>query len=268
MRTIGRLVLAASLISPIAAAQSTPPVFEAASIRVNNAGRGTGGVMTPRGSQWRARDATVRTLVRLAYGSDGDLLTPALLDEFLVVGGPAWIDTEAFDIVAVMPEVPNRAMGDSALMLRALLAERFKLKVHTETRALPAYTLVRDRADGRPGPELRASSAQCAAPTAPAEPGQTRCRVRGAFQGIIANGVSMTQFAAALTPILGRKVYDRTALPGIFDFNLRFADDSAPDPRFPSLFTAVREQLGLKLEPTRESADIVVVDGVQRPAEN
>jgi uncharacterized protein (TIGR03435 family) len=266
MRTIGRLVFAAAVsLSPIVAAQSTPPVFEAASIRVNNAGRGTGGVMTPRGNQWRARDATVRTLVRFAYGSDGDLLTPALLDEFLVVGGPTWIDTEAFDIVAVMPEAPSRALGDSALMLRALLAQRFALKVHSETRELPAYSLVRDRPDGKPGPELRVSSAQCAPPNAPAEPGQTRCRVRQAFQGLIANGVSMTQFASALSPILGRKVFDRTTLSGIFDFNVRFTDDAAPDPRFPSLFTAVREQLGLKLDPTRAPAEIVVIDSVQRP---
>ena len=162
-------------------------------------------------------------------------------------------------------------IDDSAFQcsaLRLLLAERFALKLHTETRELPAYTLVRDRADGRPGPELRASSAHCAPPTAAAEPGQTRCRVRQAFQGLIANGVSMTQFAAALSPILGRKVYDRTTLPGTFDFNVRFTDDAAPDPRFPSLFTAVREQLGLKLEPTRVPADVVVIDSVQRPTEN
>jgi uncharacterized protein (TIGR03435 family) len=89
--------------------------------------------------------------------------------------------------------------------------------------------------------------------------------VRQAFQGLIANGVSMTQFASALSPILGRKVFDRTTLSGVFDFNVRFTDYAAPDPRFPSLFTAVREQLGLKLDPTRAPAEIVVIDSVQRP---
>lgn len=97
---------------------------------------------------------------------------------------------------------------------------------------------------------------------------QIRCGVRQAFQGIIANGASMRHLASALSPILGRMVVDRTALPGTFDFNLRFSDDLTADARFPSLFTAVQEQLGLKLESTRAPADVVVIDTVQRPTDD
>jgi uncharacterized protein (TIGR03435 family) len=100
---------------------SAPPAFEVASIRVNKIGGpnkkagdgptpvGTGGVMTPQGNRFTALNATVRTLVRFAYGtSDNDLSTPPSREEYEVAGGPAWIATEAFDIVATMPEAASR----------------------------------------------------------------------------------------------------------------------------------------------------------------
>jgi uncharacterized protein (TIGR03435 family) len=278
------LLIAGALFwtSPDAAgiAAQAPQVFDVASIRVNKIGGpskktgdpltpvGTGGVMTPQGTQWAARNATLRTLIRFAYGSDGNLATPALLEEYRVAGGPSWIGTEAFDIIARMPEAPARATGDSALMLRALLAERFALKVHAETRALPAYALVRARDDGRPGSQLRAATGRCVPVNERATRDQIPCGVRGGFQGIMATGASMTQLSRALSPILGRPVVDRTSLPGTFDFHLRFTDGLAPDARFPSLFTAVEEQLGLKLESTRAPVDMIVIDSVQRPTEN
>ena len=281
MRALGPLVFASALtVSAIAAAQSTSPVFEVASIRANKTGGsskrvgdpptavGTGGVMTPQGNRFVARNATLRTLIRFAYGSDGDLLTSPLAEEYRVVGGPSWIDTEAFDIVALMPEAATRPMGDPALMLRSLLAERFALKLHGETQELPAYALVRSRPDGRPGPQLRAPSGRCVPPIAPVVRDQIRCGVRNAFQGIIASGVSMTHVAAALSRIIGRTVIDRTTLPGTFDFDLRFTDNLAADARFPSIFTAVQEQLGLKLESIRAPLDIVVIDQAGRPSEN
>jgi uncharacterized protein (TIGR03435 family) len=285
MATVARLLAAALLFTSARAdAQSSPAAarleFEVASIRVNTVGGPAkkvgdpatpvrpGVVVTVRSNRFAARNATLRALVRFAYGSDGDLATPPLLEEYRVVGGPSWIDTEAFDIVAMMPEAANRAVGDSALMLRALLAERFALNAHTETRELPAYALVRARSDGRPGPELRVSSGQCVPRTNRAGRDQIPCGARGAFQGIIANGTSMTQLAATLAPILGVMVVDRTALPGTFDFNVRFTDGLSSDARFPSVFTALQEQLGLKLESTRALADVVVIDDVRRPTGN
>ncbi|MGH9241616.1 MAG: TIGR03435 family protein, partial [Vicinamibacterales bacterium] len=205
---MGQGLAAAMLLTAVVAAQVTSPAFEVASIRVNNTGGTRGGVTTPRGNQWIARNANVRTLVRFAYGSDGDELTPALRDEFLVVGGPSWIDTEAFDILAKMPEVPARKLGDSALMLQKLLAERFSLKVHTETRELPAWALVRARRDGTLRPELRPTSGKCVPQSERVSREQIRCGVSGAFQGLIANSASMTHFAATLSRILGRTVVD------------------------------------------------------------
>ena len=159
-------------------------------------------------------------------------------------------------------------MGDPALMLRALLVERFALKARTETRQLPGYALVRARQDGKPGPRLRVPDGRCVPRTERVVRGQIPCGVRGGFQGMMGNGASMTRLAAVLSPLLGRRVIDRTALPGTFDFDLRFIDDTTADGRFPSLFTALQEQLGLKLESTRAPVDVLVIDSVQRPTDN
>jgi uncharacterized protein (TIGR03435 family) len=255
-------------------------VFEVASIRANTIGGpgkkvgdsrtpvGTGGVMTPQGTQWRALNATIRTLIRFAYGSDNDPATPALLEEYRVVGGPSWIATEAYDVVARMPDAP-RALGDSALMLQALLAERFALRVHSETRELPAYALVRARRDGLWGDAMRRTSGMCVPATERVGRGdQVPCGIRGGFMGLSATGATMTRLAVSLTPIVGRPVIDQTGLDGAFDFILRFSADGAVDSRFPLIFTALQEQLGLRLESGRASVQILVIDHVERSTEN
>ena len=223
--------------------------------------------MTPQGTQWRASNATLRTLIRFAYGSDDDPSTPALLEEYRLVGGPTWIGSEAFDIEARMPEGPRR-LGDSALMLRALLAERFSLKVHGEIREFPAYALVRARGDGPPPAGLRATSGTCISPIEPVRPDQRPCRMRGAFEGLIGESASMALFGRSLTPLVGRPVVDRTGLEGSFDFSVRFTENPRADSRFPSIFTALQEQLGLRLESIRAPLEVLVIDGVERPTEN
>jgi uncharacterized protein (TIGR03435 family) len=258
MRPVVRLLLAALLLTPpVLAAQSTPLRFEVTSIKANTTegeGKGNGGVRTPQGTQWSASNVTVRTLIRFAYGPiDDDPSTPLALEEHQVAEGPEWTAREAFDIEARMPEGP-RAPGDSLLMLRALLAERFALKVHTETRELPVYALVRTEREGA----LRPASGTCA----------PRCGARRGFDGFMASGVSMRSLAIALGPIAGRPVVDRTGLPGTFDFQLRFAADPNRESKFPSIFTALQEQLGLKLESARAPIDVIVIDHVERPTED
>lgn len=278
--TMRLITVAFLLAAPLAAAQAPPLAFEVASIRVNTIGGpgkklgdpltpvGTGGVMTPRGTLWRAGNATVRTLIRFAYGNDGDLSTPPLLEEYRVVGGPLWIGSEAFDVEARMPEGP-RGSGDSALMLRALLATRFALEVHTETRELAVYALVREVPHEAPGDRLRRTSGLCVTPGERVDRERARCGIRGGFNGLSADGASMSHLARALSPIVGRPVVDRTGLLEGFDFVLRFAQDPAStDPRFPSIFTGLTEQLGLKLEPTRAPVEVLVIDRVERPSDN
>jgi uncharacterized protein (TIGR03435 family) len=267
---------------------STTPRFIVASIKENKIGGGkkpgdaptplgTGAVLPPQGTWFRARNATLRTLIRFAHGSDGDLSTPLRLEEFRVVGGPSWIGSNAFDIDANMPDGP-RATGDAALMLRALLEERFALKAHREMQEMPVYALVRARGDGKLGDRLRARSETCVPGSEWVSREPLRCGVRFRPGWFFGNGVTMPGFATDLSRIVDRVVVDRTGLAGLFDFDVRYTRGAeaqpSPDVRpksdadVPSIFTALQEQLGLKLESTRAPMDVLVIDSVQRPSEN
>ncbi len=159
-------------------------------------------------------------------------------------------------------------------MLQNLLADRFKLILHREARELPTYNLVKARSDGKLGEHLRPSKIDCAAlvaagrlPPAP-EPGQDRPCVMMFGQSLVrANGLTINALATGqLSRYVNRKVVDQTNLEGPFQWSVEWASDSAPaDVAEISIFTALQEQLGLKLEPTRGSVDVVVIDSVQSP---
>jgi uncharacterized protein (TIGR03435 family) len=220
------------------------------------------------------------------------LILRAIYPEFSlpgqIVGGPAWIESERFDIEARAEGDPPR---DSILrMARGLLAERFNLKVHVEPRQVDVYALVRARRDGRLGPGLRAA-VKCQAPDgshgvfAPAEPKsgeQPHCglvsSVENGLQRLSAAGSPVSSLIPALQMILlDRPVLDRTDLDGTFAIELEFAPSTrlraaAPDTvapsTGPSIFTAVTEQLGLRLESRKETLDVLVIDHVDMPTPN
>jgi uncharacterized protein (TIGR03435 family) len=170
-------------------------------------------------------------------------------------------------------------------MLRALLGERFGLQVHRESRTFPAFSLVRARADGSLGPELTPSTTDCesviAARQNDKQAGQNRaqpagvrpCGIIGSVDGgamqLIADSQSMPQMSQLLSGYADRPVVDRTGLTGLFSFRLKFAHDpSVPNTDAPSFFAAVREQLGLRLDATRESLEVLVIDQVSKPTPN
>ena len=218
-----------------------------------------------------------------------------------VIGGPDWIDSELFEIdgKASTPwqRSPDGPPREVFLMIRSVLEDRFKLKTHMETRELPVFELVRARADGSLGPELRPSTSGCeaimaavqaGAPVPPRQPNQPPpC---GAMRGparVIAGGLPMAQFANMLTNIMAdangpaggagaRLVIDKTGLTGRFEFTLAWTPEKMPegtppagippiDPNGPRLETALQEQLGLKLQAVRSPLEVVVVDSVSRP---
>ncbi|PYR48456.1 MAG: hypothetical protein DMF95_14320 [Acidobacteria bacterium] len=184
------------------------------------------------------------------------------------------------------------------MMIRALLAERFKLTVHNETRDLPIYALVTARSDGRLGPDLHRSETDCAAqmaaargrgaPAAPPQSGAPMpCGIRIGMGNIAVGGATLSQVASNLSMFVGRVVQDRTGLTGAFDVNLTWTPDQMPqrapgtpadqplrvngvdiDPNGPSIFTAVQEQLGLKLDSQRGPVDILVIDRAEHPVED
>ena len=195
---------------------------------------------------------------------------------FQVTGGPDWIDFDRFDIVGRGPEGTPNAIRPA--MLRGLLANRFRLVTHTETRDQPVYALVLARRDGRLGPQLKRSPRPYASPGTAAVPGQTTScgvdeSVNGGIGTITTWGVPMDRIAAALSnAAVNRMVINRTGLEGGFDVEqLRFAPEGfgiAPANRpdaAPSIFTALEEQLGLKLEPARGPVPFVVIDSVHPP---
>jgi uncharacterized protein (TIGR03435 family) len=251
--------------------------FEVASVRSNTSGAPPGGWST-KGRTFSAMNQPLRQIIALAYGIAG----PA---SYRLVGGPEWIGrgggppfgTIRFDIVATLPE--GTGARDVPAMLRALLSERFGLAVHTEIRAAPAYALRLARSDGRLGPQLRKAPIDCAGlapeavpPSKPGERGPCDSELGGAVLG---RGQRIAALTNMLTPFVGRPVVDRTGLSGPFDFDLTFPElDAGPggggaaNDLGGGVFTAVQEQLGLKLESAEASVEFLVIDRVEPPTAN
>src|SRR6185369_7699127 len=187
------------------------PTFEAASVRTNTSGqaRMSGGV---RGRTYTAVNMPLRPIIAAAY----DLS----LQSFRLVGGPAWIGADRFDITGTLPEGAGRR--ELPMMLRALLVERFKLVVHTETRETPIYELVVARRDGTLGSGLRTADVDCE--TTPAD--RDRCQSQ-IGDTIVGRGQTLGSLARMLSPFVGRQVVDRTGLKGGFDFDLQFPELAA-----------------------------------------
>ena len=223
----------------------------------------------------------LRFLIRSAY---------QVQDE-QIVDAPGWIGTEHFDVIAkAAAEIPRPTPsnpGPLPAMMRSLLVERFKLAVHRETREFPAYSLELARRDRRPGPQLHPSTVDCAAIAAargpnekpPATPGNVgpQCGIRATGGQMMAGGIPLSQLATLLSSIVQRVVIDKTGLTGNFDFQLRWTPDrmaqgapgsaatAANDPDAPSIFTALQEQLGLRLESAKNRVEVLVIDHVERP---
>ena len=291
----GLLVAAAGLMAAAGLAAQAPqepaggPAFEVASIKPNNSGDGRV-MMQNQPGRFIATNVTLRVLIRQAYQ----------LQDFQISGGPGWLNSDRFDINAKLPDgvrdsgppAPGSGPGPLQLMIRALLAERFKLAVHNETKDSPIYALILARSDGRLGPELKKSEANCdgagpgrgrggpTPPPGPPQPGDRMpCGIRIGPGNIAVGGSPLSQFANSLGMFAGRVVQDRTGLTGNYDFNLTWTPDQMPqrppgapdlpvDPNGPSLFTAVQEQLGLKLDSQRGPVELVVIDRAEKPVDD
>ena len=239
--------------------------FELTSVKPNNSGSESSNrnQNQPNGS-FTAINATLRPFIARAYE----------IQVSQVTGGPSWIDFDRFDIIGRGAEGTPTAMRPA--MLRGLLADRFKLVTHTETREQPVYALVLARPDGRLGPKLKRSPLPCASAAVPGQP-VPGCSVEGSVNGGVGTintvGTPMDRIAAALANYaVSRYVINRTGLEGGFDVEgLRFTAEgfglpaaNRPDD-VASIFTAIEEQLGLKLEATKGPVPFVVVDSVQPP---
>lgn len=211
---------------------------------------------TAEGNRWLASSVTLRTLIKDAHETEGFDMPDR------VVGGPAWLDKDRFDIVAASTSRPTK--GQREKMLQAMLADRFQLTAHLEKKTLAAYELVLARRDGALGPKLQRTTAAC----------NPECGVEimfGPSERMSSESVAMARFAFVLSALaLKRPVIDRTGLAGQFALSFEFAPGTeltaAPASDAPSIFTALEEQLGLKLRPVKASLDVLVVDRAEKPA--
>ena len=176
---------------------------------------------------------------------------------FQLASGPNWLDTDKFDIIAETGRREEISQDQLKLLLQSLLAERFHLKIHLERREEPVYGLMTDKS----GPKLTKATAH--------ETGSGMNTHRESGRVIMkGTGVPISELATNLGNQLGRFVIDSTGLEGHYDFLLQFAPVQAQESDGPSLFTAVREQLGLRLEPQKAPVEVWVIDRAEKPSEN
>ena len=259
------------------------PTYEVASVKPNTSNSGmirfTG---PPQSATFTASNATLQILITLAYQ----------VKPFQIEGVSGWIGTDHFDISAKPPEGPI-TREQSWMMLQGLLEDRFKLAVHRTTKEVPIYALTAAKGGLKIKP---ASEDTCfkigpgGPPPPPPAPGQPRpVPCGGFFMGpntLQGGGISLSQLADGLTNILGRPVVDKTGFTGTFDVRLEFSREGTqpmgaagfgtpgappiaiPDNNAPTIFTALQEQLGLKLESQKGPEDLLVIDHAEKPSEN
>ena len=275
----GLLTITASNV-PFAEGQAAPPPaervsFEVATVRQNKAGAGPGQQRRLPGGRYTATNMPLRGLIRLAYGSAW-----LFRAEDQMVGGPGWIDSDRFDIDAkaaaeFVPD-PDGVTRQHLAMLRTLLEDRFKLKARVEKRELSTYALIMAKKDGAFGPDLKRSTLDCS-PGAPPPPAGVKCGISSDGPTLVGNGLPMAALVTFLniSPAVGRLVHDHTGLTGLFDMRLNFVrpfvlgpGGASPNPDVdsgPTIFTALQEQLGLKLESARGPVEALVIDSVEQP---
>jgi uncharacterized protein (TIGR03435 family) len=262
------------LVSVALAAQSIE--FEVASVKRNTSNSfGSGPPILPNG-EVRMINSPMRTLIAWAFPLEVNVP---------IVNLPSWAETERYDLVA--KGKPDATVEERQQMFRALLTQRAKLAAHFEARDQASYDLVVARPDGRLGPGLTPSRLDCSArlSNAPApptgDPGDLQSQVMNrcnlVFTGFddtsYAGGARMELLIRMVSVAAGRPVIDRTGLTGFYAVKLRFqrfpqrAAEPSPDAP-PSVFTALPEQLGLKLEPSRTQVQALVIDHLERPDEN
>ena len=272
MNRILRVVLATAFvtiaISPEheLSAQSAPLTFETVSIRENTTINADGIISGPSPGRFTVMNLPVASMIRYAYR----------LRDYQLLNTPNWASTINYDVIATYPEGRAAPSDDQVRqMVQALLADRFGLRVHGETRQLPVYELRVARTDGTLGPQMKPSTVDCNQPPPPSAG-------RGAFpvcQGfqirsfIQSRAHTLDGLAAALQAMVKQRVLNLTGLKGPYEVTVRWGDarglaEQATVEEIAAMMTALQEQLGLKLASGRAPEAVIVVDAVSRPTAN
>lgn len=283
---LGSPLLALGIVAALAAnaVGQTParPAFEVASVKLAPPGAYGTDIETDPGGRVSLHNMALRDMIVVAWG----------IEPFQILGGPPWIDSVRYDVTAKPAALPKR--GEIPLMIQSFLVERFQLAIHHETQTLPIYSLVLARKDGKLGPGLaEAKEGSCTKfdpvnPPSPPETGAAPRRWCGNSSvnpsHLTAIGVPIANLIPLFSQVLERTIVDKTGLTGSFDVGMAWTPDETqamkwqmppgvpapapPDPGGPSIFTAIQEQLGLKLESSKGPVDVVIVDRAEKPSEN
>jgi uncharacterized protein (TIGR03435 family) len=248
--------------------EQKPLAFEAASIKPNGpdaSGQIRVAIMPQPGGRLTIVNANLRILIQFAYN----------IDDAQISGGPAFMDSDRYDIVAKGDS--NATTDELRQMLQSLLDERFKLKVRYDTKELPVFALV----SGKGGSKLKEVKDNSSVPVS--EDPSRSIRITAGAVVAIAGSMSMDELSQSLATMLGRRVLNKTGLEGTYDVKLEFtpqpgelsiirgpgAGAAAPaDLNGVGLFTAIQEQLGLKLDSQKGPVDVLVIDSAAKPTEN
>lgn len=237
--------------------------FEVATIKPNKSGVPGAHVGTDGPRRFSSENASLQFLVQWAWS----------VREFQIVGGPKWFSSDRFDIQAVAES--DATFEQSRLMLRTLLEDRFQLKVHREKREQPVYILTQSKNGTKIQPLPPGGCVELDAKTRPPAEGATPAKLCGSAgwgpSQVKGTGLTMANLATYLSDALERPVVDQTGLAGFYDIELTWTPDdsvAAAADLGPSIFTAIQEQLGLRLDASRAPAEVLVVDSAQQPPEN
>ena len=262
VRPLVGIVLATQALTAAVPQRSQPSTaatrFEVASIR-RNPGKGLGRISTEPGGRFVVTNMTLDTVITSAFGIRG----------FQLVDAPRWVYVEKYDILARTGLDDYPSVVAMRPVIQALLAERFQLEVSREPREMQTYALVRLRPDAL-GPQLVQSKADCRSPESRDLANPVRCGTDSPGDGVITGkGSASVSLANILGAFAGTFVDDETGLTGAFDFTLKWNPNLNDDPADGvSMFTAVQEQLGLKLDPRRRAVDVIAIKRIERPTEN
>ncbi|MDP8979617.1 MAG: TIGR03435 family protein [Acidobacteriota bacterium] len=240
-----------TLIATAAFSQTAPREFEVASVRPNTANDRIVTINVGPGGRFAARGYTLGLLMQRAYG----------VMDWNITGGSAWIRTDRYDVVATAAVAGNLTEAHLQPMLQALLADRFKLKLHRVSKEVSGYALT----VAKEGPKLKASP--------DGEEHEDSFRLNQT--GMKGQGITMANLARFVGGKLGLIAVDRTGLTGVYDFNVDWPDVTDPDSGVslsealrPVVFAALQNRLGLKLVAQKVSVPVLVIDSVQKASEN
>jgi uncharacterized protein (TIGR03435 family) len=235
--------------------------FEVASLKPNTSGEGGYRLSLYPGGRLQGRNMSLQHMIQVAWD---------LKEKDQVTGPLSWLDTDKYDLDASAGKVVGEP--EARVMMQALLLDRFKLKIHRDTKDAPVYFLVQAKKGAAVAPGLHPTpSGDCGAMATPAA-------ATGPCSGIALNvdtgkltgrRADMPELANHLSMVMRRPVFDRTEIKGSYDFTLTWtADQSVTDAGGPSIYTALQEQLGVKLEAGRGPVEIIVVDSAEKAAGN